>query len=217
MWKLILYFFTLVSLSSCLSRRFAINPFIEKGYCFKDTLSGLEKKIKLNGYYEYTHEYTTEGVMYRNKKLTNVKEKSQSIVKFFFYDNGLVMLNFRLNDSTSGLLARYTIYNDTIKTIYPQIGGQTPCLIYRYFKILDDSTLDFLGSVYDNDLDSVGFSKFKNGNADDSKSMGEYSKVRFVPSNYVPDYKTERVLKEKWFWCNEEKYNKFMQQLNNTK
>jgi hypothetical protein len=75
---------------SCHKRRNAINPFVAKTHCFKDTLSGLEKRIKLHGYYEFVHEYTVEGVQYRNKKLTNIQEKHFTKVKNLFYDNGLV-------------------------------------------------------------------------------------------------------------------------------
>jgi hypothetical protein len=47
--------------------------------------------------------------------------------------------------------------------------------------------------------------------------MGKYSLVSFISFDSLPDYKTMWVLKQKWFWCDEEKYNKFMQQLNKTK
>jgi hypothetical protein len=218
MGKLI-FSFLLLSLVSCHTRRNAINPFIEKGYCFEDTLSDLREQIKLNGYYEYSNTYTGS----RNVKgetwgeFHSEKHKRTVFIKNYFYDNGLVMLNFRINDLSSGLLARYIIYDDTIKTIYTRTGGQTPGLEYKYFKIINDTTLEFLGFTTDKEIDSARIQEFKNGNPDELYNLGIFSKIRFVPSNYVPDYKTESVLKEKWFWCNEEKYDKFMQQLNNTK
>lgn len=219
MGKLILYFFTLVSLSSCLSRRFAINPFIEKGYCFQDTLSSLRTQIMLDGYYEYSHIYTGTRTVWDKKwsEFHSEKYKDTEVKKNVFYDNGLAMLNFRLNDLQSASLVRYVLKNDTIKTILTRTGGQTPGLEYEFLKIINDSTLEYLGFTYDEEIDSVRIQKFKNGNADDPKSMGTYSKVRFISSKELPDYRDQWVLKQKWFWCDEEKYNKFMQQLNNTK
>ncbi|MES2588517.1 MAG: hypothetical protein V4622_06000 [Bacteroidota bacterium] len=182
----------------------------------KIQITDLGNKIKLNGYYEYEHFYTSQR-FYKEKNEYQLKSeinKRVILVRSVFYENGLAFLNIREDNPSIGNSARLIVYGDTIKTIRPRIGGQTPGLDYEYYKIINDSTLEFLGFTTDQEIDSKRLQQFKQGNADELHNLGVYSKMRFIPSNDLPDQDKMRIKKQKWVWCNEEKYLNYMNNIN---
>jgi hypothetical protein len=202
----------LLFLTSCVYVKTTKDGFRKTAYCYDGKNTGLEKRIKLNGYYEYTHEYTGKRFYSPSGKITEKLKseikKSTERVKYSFYENGIAKLNLRrINNSFDGTDARYILNGDTIKILHTSAPeGQTHPLIYDYFRIINDSTLKYLGFSYDKELDADRMRKFKEGDANELDNLGKYSYAHFVQFDSLPDSENIWLKKKKWFWCNETQY-----------
>jgi len=209
---LIITVFACFSLSCSSIPRSIRNAFT---YCYEDRYTGIDKLININGSY--------------------------SVHSLIFYDNGLVVSplyrdaeQLRRNDfsflqevveNTEAKYSRYHIYNfidcgsykicgDTIKiqmihksySMNDTLRGEE-----SWYKIIDRNTLFYLGSfVLTTNQKEIEFQKkyypFKGG-----------FKVSFVPIPAIPQPDYFWILKEKWFWCNEQDWKNYMEKIKQKK
>lgn len=181
-------------------------------YCYTDTYTGIDTLINIDGYH---------------------------FNSMIFYDNGLVVnLIYGYAEQTTPLLLKkiiknpeakdsksfysfndcgsYKICGDTIKvqmlhnyhSLNDDWGGRE-----EWYRIIDKNTLHFLDwfLITTNQKEQELFRKrYK------FPSSGG-AKVPFMPVSTKPPSDYYWILKEKWFWCNEEDWKEYMDSLKATK
>ncbi|MEZ5173325.1 MAG: hypothetical protein R2850_07410 [Bacteroidia bacterium] len=196
----------IICISGCYVREIK-DGFRKTHYCFDEINTGLSKRIHLNGYYELTHEFTSARFYMESGKMQKEISMVWENIRYAFYPNGIAMLNLSKHNTIGGVVARYILVGDTIKTIRTSSPtAQIHPLEYEFFKIIDDSTLQYLGFNIDKELDIKRMQEFMHGDSNVLNNLGTFSHAHFVRSDSLPDIENVWIKKMKWFWCDEQKY-----------
>lgn len=187
--------------------------FQQASYCFCNDNTGLDTLIKINGYYKCENEHTsTRWLHTREKKINGDTVKSKSKYLFFFYGNGMAVNRFYFENGAIKYPnpASYFISGDTIKTLSTNpVKNQTHPTIYNWYKIINDTTLEYLGESYHKELDRERMLKYKNADPNKVNGTGKYSYAHFVPYDSLPNQDDFWIKNKKWFWCDKEEYKKW--------
>jgi hypothetical protein len=170
------------------------NGFRKSGNCLTGFNEELDTNSKLHGFYELNYDYNSEGIVKNN---------------FIFYSNGLVIskmdtLKMKINNSIQGV---YKIYGDTVKILatYPPQSQVNP-LIYTWFLILSDTSMEYLGESFNNEMDENKIQLFHNENQE-KKII--YSPALLIKSHNIPDQDRLWIKRNKCFWCSDELYKRW--------
>ena len=195
-------------------------------YCFDGKYTGIDTLINIHGFYKET-------VIY------NASLKDTSHQYFMFYDNGIFVWNIRdsyydekrkknvikdvelflkdfaENSETSCAKSfylyfwgGYIICGDTIKMQKMSQGLSLNSgwhLREEWYKVIDKNTLLFINSF---NLPITEISQ---------PVIRTNYPIVFCPIQSKPKQDKSWILKEKWFWCNEKDWEKYMEKLKNEK
>ena len=186
--KNILLILSMIFMSSCyVYHKSTINKL---ELCYNGTYSGIDTLIDIKGYYKMDLNYSDE------------KEKINNTV--VFYDDGMFLFNpsleymrmnsINLDDSGGGQWGNYKLSNDTIIGQYITLSANTSTCKNVYYKIIDKHTIQRIKTIYHYNNKTVKIN---------------YSEAYFVPFDNLPKPNKSRIKGKKWFWCNEEDYNKW--------
>lgn len=93
---------------------------------------------------------------------------------------------------------QYTLNKDTIKSRYiSKPGGQTNYVHDVWFKVINKNTIQQLFGFKDGGTIEVG------------------KIYKFVSYDSLPNPQKAWLMKEKWFWCNEKDWKRYMNNVNN--
>lgn len=176
-------------LFSCVTSKGVIHEFT---YCFDGKVTGLDTLINTNGYY------------------LNYKVRD-----YIFYNYGFTKTaNFEhwkeqvpTESSKYGIYGVYNVFNDTIKVQYiTPPNGKTQGKYDVWFKVIDKNTIQMIyyggRKRY---ISNVDVEDFKTNSY---YSLNDMVVFKFHPLKALPDIKETFVYDKKWFWCNEDVYNK---------
>jgi hypothetical protein len=190
----------LACFTSCLIVKSTKDGFRKTAFCYSNSNTNLNKHIKLNGYYEYIHEYTTSVGYPAHKSIV------RGPISFLFYPNGMFIAEFQKNNSEYYNPGSYIVQGDTIKTLHTELpSNQTHSLIYTWFKIINDTTLEYLAFSYDKQIDTERIKTFKTSSVEDM--LGTFSNAHFIQLDTIPNQDILWIKNKKWFWCNKQQYN----------
>jgi|GEM_PF-3766387 len=213
MVKKIIYIILIFNLTSCSFKAYKgdVPPEYRVHFCNCYNPKTENTLLKTNGYYKITHKYSE---YIRKEKHTPFKLKhlfglppteiTDSIVKnfegkiYFSKDNLFIYLNY------TGI---YTINKDTVIASYiNDDASQMAPWVFRELRFIVDKNgnLKYLTEKQFENLTKSELESFNNSN----KGMYDYS-IQFVEDT-VNEFNNFRLLKQKWFWCNEEDWQQYM-------
>ncbi len=217
---------TIIFYASCAYRPVSKSLKQDFTFCYKDT-SYNTSKIRIDGYYEIKKQDSIYVP-------TENRYKSDTFyTNYHFFNNGMFMYNyFRKKKYKSNNLALY--FDDLFK----EKDSVNISLLYtsNYWGIYHIKGDTIITQSLDHPSFMNGFmtyeDKFLIYNTDSiiefySKILGERNKLiiinfnelyknkkqksaRFKPLNTMPNPKKCWVMQEKWFWCNEEDWQQYM-------
>jgi hypothetical protein len=116
----------------------------------------------------------------------------------------------------SGEWGSYIIQGDTIKVQYIDKPWPLSSTYGReeWFKIIDRNTLAFINSMplSTDKSDWQGYEYYKANRGEEFKRP-----IIFVPVPIKPNPDYAWILKEKWFWCNEQDWKNYMERMKGKK
>ena len=204
----------LVLMQGCIIYKVKKNTRESFTYCWSENKTGLDSLLNLKGFFHATN------VVYKDSVSKIIDFGATYYPCYVFFQNGFSARNLPLewylkdhkvneppNTYTSGSVwGLYKIYGDTIKVQYiPKPGGMSCKKIEIWFKIINKNTIQELYFKYGN---SITYEEVRNYQK--NKNVNDF--MQFVSLDTLPDPYSSWIIKEKWFWCNEEDYEEFMRQ-----
>jgi len=186
-------------------------------YCYTGKYTGIDTLININGYYSVGDYYNATPIMFYDNGLVaigNVSYNMEQVDK----NKPLFYKEIAENPETKKAKYFYNLINcggyvicgDTIKiqmirgscSMDDNIRGME-----RWYKVINKDALLFLGSFV---LTTGKKEKEFNENREDLK-------ITFVPVPVKPQPDYFWILKEKWFWCNEQDWKDYMEKIKQKK
>lgn len=182
-------------------------------HCLDGKDTNIEKFINISGIY---NSYAVCYIFYPNGLFVmskiHISDKEQNLKDKDNY-NYLLSMNKAVDGRTKDAInnfyrwsywGHYIIEDNIIKV--QMVSKPSPLsgfngVFERWFKIIDKNTIGYLGQKT---LDTP------TGNDDilTNESPIKFN-IPFMPFNNIPSFKKAWILKEKWFWCNEDDYKEF--------
>ncbi len=210
---MVMFIFGIFFAPSCTDKKLQ-RGFQNPDYCFKNQSSRLTEKIRLDGYYTYNNKYNYS---VNNTKLSKNNGQGSGQINIMFFSNGLALHEFIIENDVIlyGKPSSYTLKGDTIKLLSSNRPPSAPVHSLRYdsFKIINDTTLDYLGFSNDKELDSERMIVFLNDSLIGENTLGVYSNAHFINSSITFDQNTLWLKKKKWFWCDKKYYESWRKSL----
>ncbi len=208
-------------------------------YCHHNKETGIDSLINMNGYYRIS---CIDTAIVSNRKLFDSGAECISMTScnpFMFYPNGLFKMNLPVKyDSIYnqfdislglqeivenikgnenkwfyyGLWGSYILCNDTIKIQYIDKPWPLSSTYGReeWFKIINRDSLIHINSM-PLSTDKSDWKNYENYKAIKNK---KYQCIAvFVPVVKKPTPENAWILKEKWFWCNEQDWKDYMEKI----
>ena len=166
-------------------------------YCYTDKTTGLDSIISTNGYYSMS-------LMFRE----NNTLKHNRMVNCLFYEDGFFIYRFDTlyKDGAIGAYGNYIVCNDTIKAQYIYNPLSVSNGIHEvWFKITAKNKIKWLyakawSRITDNDIKEFRNKKCPNIYIDTAQ---------FIPLKELPNTDKFWIKRQRFFWCDEEKYKEF--------
>jgi hypothetical protein len=191
------------------------NAFI---YRYSGTYTGLDTLINIQGYYSQSLLFYNNGILISGFDDFNYKrieiEESKNISLFFsevVENDETKEAKFFYNSINCGT---YIICGDTIKMqiIHKSYSmNDTWDGWERWCKIIDKNTLQFI-NYFPITISEKGKRFILQYNP---PTFGRYYQFTFLPTIPKPD--KFWILKEKWFWCNEQDWKNYMEKIKGRK
>ncbi len=208
--------FLVIVLQSCIIYKVKDNIIESFTYCWDENNPDLDTLLNFDGFYHKPY------IKYKDTINKIVDRGATYYPSYIFYKNGFCTMNPPLiwisieeknempkegfvNGSVWGL---YSISGDTIKAQYiPKPGGMSSKKIEIWFKIVNENTIQRLYFKYRDTITYEEVSKYQQNNIVDDL-------MQFVKLDTLPNPYDSWLIKEKWFWCNEEDYKAYMKEKN---
>jgi len=201
--KQIILLLLLCSLCGCKVFRQNSETVKSFNFCYKEKHTGIDTLIGVSGFY-YKESDERNGVL--------TKEGFNTIYPvYMFFKNGFFIYNPSIelytthsnHENVTGNVGLYVIHGDTIKAQFVEpLYNMSWNKGEVWFKIIDSNTLEALYFKY---YDSVTAKEV----IDFNKTNNRKSFYKFKPLEVIPNTDKSWIMKEKWFWCNEEDYYRF--------
>lgn len=170
-------------------------------YCYNDTYTGLDTLININGYYSMPKiSKTYNGNLF------------EDTIHCMFYENGFFIKDF-WPEENRGLYGRYIICYDTIKAQYLYPPQSVNAGINEvWYKILDKNKIIWLYTKSWAKITNEDIKKFQQ-----SDFRFRIDTAHFVQCTNLPNPDRFWIKWQKFFWCDELKYNDFMEKVKREK
>lgn len=188
-------------------------------YCYTGTYTGIDTLININGYYSVVDSYNATSIMFYDNGLAAIGNVSYNMEQLdknkpLFYKEVAENPETKEAKHFYNLIdcGSYVICGDTIKIqmIYGVRSIDDNLIgMERWYKIIDKDTLQF--------LDAFPVTTNKKDKEDWRRSVPVFSrggkKITFIPVPVKPQLDYFWILREKWFWCNEQDWKNYMQRI----
>jgi hypothetical protein len=200
--------FILVLITGCSYLRQHSNTARNFTFCFDNAYQGLDTMININGFFYFKHVLSPE-------QMTSKVEPQDTLYPIFsFYKDGFFVKDFCLECfqspenikrySNGGDWGLYTVHEDTIKAQFVEPPSGSSWLKGEiWFKIIDKNTIQLLLFKYCDSITFKDILKLKSRKTDNNQLY------KFAELNNKPDPNKCWLKREKWIWCNLEKYKEW--------
>ncbi len=210
MTKFFVYTFLLIGIVSCqlMPTRKAKKTFREHGFCYENKGQGLEQRLSLGGYYDFRFSEPS-------KYDTSIFNSAIVFLKDGRYFGGVGVKRKEIENKGwelagpfiigSADVGIYKISGDTIKVGYIYTTFAPWPKEEKWYRIIDNKNIELIAC-------SEQYKRMEETSKEEQYEICPYvgRKYHFVPMDSIPDFKNAWIMQEKWFWCDEAAYNKFM-------
>ena len=160
-------------------------------YCYNGNNTGLDTLIDIDGYYTMNKIFTKQG-----------NTKSYNKYNFVFYNDGFFIYRFDTLYNFN-LCGRYIVSKDTIKAQFLDKSHVNPEINEIWLKIIDKNRILWLYEKPWTKMTAKDIEDFR------KKDYYRVDTAHFVPLKELPNPDKFWIKRQKFFWCDKEKYKEF--------